>query len=85
MNVNSVDFHGFTPLHLAIQNGHTGVVELTFQLRNIDAKVGAVNASHLDQLMIIQGINCTGEALDEAHLHMLERNMGANLSPDIPD
>ncbi len=83
MNVNSVDFHGFTPLHLAIQNGHTGVVEL-LQLHNIDSNVGAVNASHLDQPMIIQGINCTGKALDEAHLRILEPNIGANVSPDIP-
>jgi ankyrin repeat protein len=80
MNVNSVDFHGFTPLHLAIQNGHTGVVELLLQLDNID-----VNAPYLDQLMIIQGINRMGEALDEAHLCMLEPNIGANVSPDIPD
>jgi ankyrin repeat protein len=85
MNVNSVDFHGFTPLHLAIQNGHTGVVELLLQLHNIDANVGAVNASHLDQPMIIQGINRTREALDEAELHMLKPNIGANVSPDIPD
>jgi len=84
MNVNSVDFHGFTPLHLAIQNGHTGVVEL-LQLHNIDSNVGAVNASHLDQPMIIQGINRTGKALDEAHLRILEPNIGANVSPDIPD
>ncbi len=40
MNVNSVDFHGFTPLHLAIQNGHTGVVELLLQLHSIDGNVG---------------------------------------------
>ncbi|CAK9269528.1 unnamed protein product [Sphagnum jensenii] len=85
MKVNSVDFHGFTPLHLAIQHGHTGVVELLLQLDNIDANVGAVKASHLDQPMIIQGINHREEALDEAHLRILEPNVSVNVSPDIPD
>ncbi len=86
MDVNSVDSHGFTPLYLAIQNGHTGVVEVLLQLHNIDANVGAVNASHLDQPMIIKEINRIVEALEEAYLlHMVEPNIGANVSPDIPD
>ncbi len=66
MNVNNVNSHGFTPLHLAIQNRHTGVLQPLLRLHNIDANVGAVNASHLDQPMIIQGINCMGEALDDS-------------------
>jgi ankyrin repeat protein len=86
MDVNSVDSHGFTPLYLAIQNGHTGVVEVLLQLHNIDANVGAVNASHLDQPMIIKEINRIVEALEEAYLlHMVEPNIGADVSPDIPD
>ncbi len=57
------------------------MVELVLQLHSIDGNVG----SHLDQPMIIQGINRMGEALDEVHLRMLEPNISANVSPDIPD
>jgi len=41
MNVNGVDFHGFTPLHLAVRNGHDAMVERLLQLPSIDANVCA--------------------------------------------
>ncbi|KAH8972271.1 hypothetical protein BDL97_02G186300 [Sphagnum fallax] len=47
MNVNIVDFHGFTPLHLAVRNRHDAVVERLLRLQGINANVRAtVNASN---------------------------------------
>ncbi|CAM6047119.1 unnamed protein product, partial [Sphagnum compactum] len=46
MSVTGVDCHGFTPIHLALRRGHTGMVELLPHLPSMDANIGAtVNAS----------------------------------------
>ncbi len=46
MSVTGVDYHGFTPLHLAVRRRHTGVVELLLTVPSMDANVAAtVNAS----------------------------------------
>ncbi|CAK9218970.1 unnamed protein product [Sphagnum troendelagicum] len=56
MNVNSVDLHGFTPLHLAVRNGHDAVVKRLLQVQRIEANVGAtVNASNPDNLKPFEG------------------------------
>jgi ankyrin repeat protein len=45
-SVTGVDCHGFTPLHLAVRRGRTGVVELLLTVPGMDANVAAtVNAS----------------------------------------
>ncbi|CAK9224455.1 unnamed protein product [Sphagnum troendelagicum] len=46
MSVTGVDCQGFTPIHLAVRRGHTGMVELLLHLPSMDANIGAtVNAS----------------------------------------
>ncbi|KAH9560931.1 hypothetical protein CY35_06G134800 [Sphagnum magellanicum] len=46
MSVTGVDCHGFTPIHLAVRRGHTGVVEFLLTVPSMDANVAAtVNAS----------------------------------------
>ncbi len=52
INVNGVDFYGFTPLHLAVRDGSEDMVELLLQqVESIDANVGAtVNAPRPKEL-----------------------------------
>ncbi len=46
MSVTGVDCHGFTPIHLAVRRGHTGMVELLLHMPSMDANIGATaNAS----------------------------------------
>jgi len=46
MSVTGVDCHSFTPIHLAVRRGHTGIVELLLHMPSMDANIGAtVNAS----------------------------------------
>jgi ankyrin repeat protein len=51
INVNGVDFYGFTPLHLAVRDGSEDIVELLLRVESIDANVGTtVNASSPKEL-----------------------------------
>ncbi|KAH9560915.1 hypothetical protein CY35_06G133200 [Sphagnum magellanicum] len=75
MSVTGVDYHGFTPLHLAVRRGHTGVVELLLTVPSMDANVAAtVNASTPSGL----------KPLESHHLPLCRPNLFLKAPTELP-
>ncbi|CAK9275452.1 unnamed protein product, partial [Sphagnum jensenii] len=75
ISVTGVDCHGFTPLHLAVRRGHTGVVELLLHVRSMDANVGAT----------VNGCNPSGlKPYDSIDLRLCRPNLFLKAPMELP-
>jgi ankyrin repeat protein len=68
LDLNAVDCHGFTPLHLAVQNGHKALVQLLLQAPSINANMPAATVNPAST--ILEGLL---QPLKVEHLEDLNR------------
>ncbi|CAK9230867.1 unnamed protein product [Sphagnum troendelagicum] len=75
MSVTGVDCHGFTPLHLAVRRGHTGVVKLLLSLPSMDANVGVT----------VNGCNPSGlKPWEPYHLDLCRPYLSSKAPKEVP-